>query len=61
MFTLRKQSLGKLSESPKVLENRKGASVAYALNVFNNKQLQKFISEQAFEQMQLCIEKGTQI
>jgi glutamine synthetase len=61
MHTLRKQSLGKLSESPKVLNYRKEAPVEYASNVFNSKQLQKFISENAFEQMQLCIEKGTQI
>ena len=61
METLRKQILKKLSESPKVFEKRKGIPLEYASNVFNNKQLQKFISEKAFDQMQLCIEKGNQI
>ena len=61
MQTLRKQSLVKLSESPKVFEKRNGDSKEYASNVFNNKQLQKFISDKSFRQIQLCIEKGTQI
>ena len=61
METLRKKILKKLSESPKVFEKRKGVPLQYASNVFNNKQLQKFISEKAFDQMQLCIEKGNQI
>ena len=61
METLRKQILKKLSESPKVFKKRKVVPSEYASNVFNNKQLQKFISEKAFDQMQLCIEKGNQI
>ncbi len=61
MQTLRKQILVKLSEVPKVFEERKVLSSEYASNVFNTKQLQKFISEKAFEQMHLCIEKGAQI
>jgi len=61
MQTLRKQILVKLSEAPKIFEERKVLSSEYASNVFNTKQLQKFISEKAFEQMHLCIEKGAQI
>lgn len=61
MHTLRKQTLGKLSEPPKVSEKRKGIFFKFGENVFNNEQLQKFISEKAFEQINLCVEKGTKI
>lgn len=61
MDTLRKKNLEQLA-SPSVfqsLENTKRYD--FAENVLNNSQLRKFISDQAFIQMQTSIEKGTQM
>ena len=61
MDTLRKKNLEQLA-SPSVfqsLENTKRYD--FAENVLNTSQLRKFISDQAFIQMQTSIEKGTQM
>ena len=61
MQTLRKKSLEGLTKSSTATEKVKLLDSEFASHVLNNKQLQKFISEKAFEQMQLCIDKGTQM
>ena len=61
MQTLRKKSLEGLTKSSTATEKVKLLDSEFASHVLNNKELQKFISEKAFEQMQLCIDKGTQM
>lgn len=61
MQTLRKKSLEHLANTPKTNKGETLSNIEFASNVLNRKQLQKFISEKAFVQMQQCIEKGTQM
>ena len=61
MQTLRKKSLEHLAKTPNANKESTLSSIEFASNVLNHKQLQKFISQKAFEQMQQCIEKGTQM
>ena len=61
MQTLRKKSLEHLAKTPNANKESTLSGIEFASNVLNHKQLQKFISQKAFEQMQLCIEKGTQM
>ena len=61
MQTLRKKSLEHLAKTPNANEETTLSGIEFASNVLNHKQLQKFISQKAFEQMQKCIEKGTQM
>jgi len=61
MQTLRKKSLEHLAKTPNANEETTLSGIEFASNVLNDKQLQKFISQKAFEQMQQCIEKGTQM
>ena len=61
MQTLRKKSLEHLAKTPNANEETTLSGIEFASNVLNHKQLQKFISQKAFEQMQQCIEKGTQM
>ena len=61
MQTLRKKSLEHLAKTPNANKESTLSGIEFASNVLNHKQLQKFISQKAFEQMQQCIEKGTQM
>ena len=61
MQTLRKKSLEHLANTPNANKETTLSGIEFASNVLNHKQLQKFISQKAFEQMQQCIEKGTQM
>ena len=61
MQTLRKKSLEHLAKTPNANKETTLSGIEFASNVLNHKQLQKFISQKAFEQMQQCIEKGTQM
>ena len=61
MQTLRKKSLEHLAKTPNANRELTLSDIEFASNVLNHKQLQKFISQKAFEQMQQCIEKGTQM
>ena len=61
MQTLRKKSLEQLAKAPKMNPNNRVHSSQYAEHVFNLTQLQKFISEKAFDQMQQSIDKGSQM
>lgn len=61
MQTLRKKSLEHLAKAPNANKESTLSGIEFASNVLNHKQLQKFISQKAFEQMQQCIEKGTQM
>ena len=61
MQTLRKKSLEHLANTPNANKEATLSGIEFASNVLNHKQLQKFISQKAFEQMQQCIEKGTQM
>ena len=61
MQTLRKKSLEHLAKTPNANKEATLSGIEFASNVLNHKQLQKFISQKAFEQMQQCIEKGTQM
>ncbi|MDC0515328.1 glutamine synthetase III [Flavobacteriaceae bacterium] len=61
MQTLRKKSLEHLAKTPNANKESTISGIEFASNVLNHKQLQKFISQKAFEQMQQCIEKGTQM
>ena len=61
MQTLRKKSLEHLAKTPNENKETTLSGIEFASNVLNHKQLQKFISQKAFEQMQQCIEKGTQM
>ena len=61
MQTLRKKSLEHLAKTPNANKESTLSGIEFASNVLNHKQLQKFISQKAFEQMQKCIEKGTQM
>ena len=61
MQTLRKKSLEHLAKTPNANKESALSGIEFASNVLNHKQLQKFISQKAFEQMQQCIEKGTQM
>lgn len=61
MNTLRKKNIEKLA-SPAVLpllKEKNKNRPDFAENVLNHRQLQRYISENAFKQMQLCIDKGT--
>ena len=61
MQTIRKKSLEHLAKTPNANKETTLSGIEFASNVLNHKQLQKFISQKAFEQMQQCIEKGTQM
>ncbi len=61
MQTLRKKSLEELAKPPRATKGGALTGIEFASNVLNPKQLQKFISEKAFEQMEQCIEKGSQM
>jgi glutamine synthetase len=61
MQTLRKKSLELLAKTPISNKEATLSGIKFASNVLNHKQLQKFISQKVFEQMQQCIEKGTQM
>ena len=61
MQTLRKKSLEQLAKATKMNQNNRVHSSQYAEHVFNLTQLQKFISEKAFDQMQQSIDKGSQM
>ena len=61
MQTLRKKSLEHLAKAPNANKESTLSGIEFASNVLNHKQLQKFISQKSFEQMQQCIEKGTQM
>lgn len=61
MQTLRKKSLEELAKPPRATKGGALTDIEFASNVLNPKQLQKFISEKAFEQMEQCIEKGSQM
>ncbi|MDA0794209.1 MAG: glutamine synthetase III [Bacteroidetes bacterium] len=61
MKTLRKKSLEQLAKAPKMNPNNRVLSSQFAEHVFNLTQLQKFISEKAFDQMQQSIDKGSQM
>ena len=61
MQTLRKKSLEHLAKTPNANKESTLSGIEFASNVLNHKQLQKFISQKVFEQMQQCIEKGTQM
>ena len=61
MQTLRKKSLEHLAKTPISNKEATLSGIKFASNVLNHKQLQKFISQKVFEQMQQCIEKGTQM
>ena len=59
MNTLRKKNIEKLASPAELPLFKKSLPSDFAENVFNNKQLQRYISDHAFKQMQLSIEKGT--
>jgi glutamine synthetase len=59
MDTLRKKNIEKLASPAELPLFKKSLSSDFAENVFNNRQLQRYISDHAFKQMQLSIEKGT--
>lgn len=59
MNTLRKKNIEKLASPAELPLFKKNLPSDFAENVFNNKQLQRYISDHAFKQMQLSIEKGT--
>ena len=61
MQTLRKKRLEQLAKAPKMNPNNRVHSSQYAEHEFNLTQLQKFISEKAFDQMQQSIDKGSQM
>jgi glutamine synthetase len=59
MDTLRKKNIEKLASPAELPLFKKSLSSDFGENVFNNRQLQRYISDHAFKQMQLSIEKGT--
>jgi len=59
MNTLWKKNIEKLASPAELPLFKKSLPSDFAENVFNNKQLQRYISDHAFKQMQLSIEKGT--
>ncbi|MGB1454042.1 MAG: glutamine synthetase III [Flavobacteriaceae bacterium] len=59
MDTLRKKNIEKLTSPAELPLFKKSLSSDFGENVFNNRQLQRYISDHAFKQMQLSIEKGT--
>lgn len=59
MDTLRKKNIEKLTSPAELPLFKKSLSSDFGINVFNNRQLQRYISDHAFKQMQLSIEKGT--
>jgi glutamine synthetase len=59
MDTLRKKNIEKLASPAELPLFKKSLSSDFGENVFNNRQLQRYISDNAFKQMQLSIEKGT--
>lgn len=61
MQTLRKKSLEQLAKAPKIVAKGSLSSNEFSSHVLNSKQLQKFISQKAFDQIKQSIEKGTQI
>lgn len=61
MDTLRKKNIEKLASPAELPLFKKSLSSDFGENVFNNRQLQRYISDHAFKQMQLSIEKGTPI
>ena len=61
MDTLRKKNIEKLTSPAELPLFKKSLSSDFGENVFNNRQLQRYISDHAFKQMQLSIEKGTPI
>lgn len=59
MDTLRKKNIEKLTSPAELPLFKKSLFSDFGENVFNNRQLQRYISDHAFKQMQLSIEKGT--
>ncbi len=59
MDTIRKKNIEKLASPAELPLFKKSLSSDFGENVFNNRQLQRYISDHAFKQMQLSIEKGT--
>ncbi len=59
MDTLRKKNIEKLASPAELPLFKKSLSSDFGENVFNNRQLQRYLSDHAFKQMQLSIEKGT--
>ena len=51
MQTLRKKSLEQLAKAPKIVAKGSLSSNEFSSHVLNSKQLQKFISQKAFDQI----------